>query len=73
MLSHIVLEESMMQVSFGLTTATGVECNLKAPFSIATTPRCWEGLTPFPESFHSTLDPYLLMLSESKAALSTMF
>ena len=37
--------------------------DLKAPFSIAPTPRCWEGPTPFPWLFHFTLDPYLKMLT----------
>ena len=35
----------------------------KAPFSIATTPRCWGGATPFPGFLHFTLDTYLIMLS----------
>ena len=36
----------------------------KAPFSIATTPRCRGVATPFPVLIHFTLDPYLIMLSE---------
>ena len=42
---------------------TFVEGDMKAPFSIATRPRCREGDTPFPGFFHFTLDPFLIMLS----------
>ena len=42
--------------------STVVEGNPKAPFSIATTPKCWEGATPFPGLLHFALDPYLTML-----------
>ena len=41
--------------------ATLVEGDLKAPFSIATTPRCREGATPFPGLLDFTLDPYLII------------
>ena len=44
--------------------STGVEGDQKAPFSIATTPRCRRGgATPFLGLLHFTLDPYLIMLS----------
>ena len=35
---------------------TVVEGDQKAPFSIATTQRCREGITPFPGLLHFTLD-----------------
>ena len=40
-----------------------VEGNMKAPFSIPTTPKCREGATPFSRFLHLTLDPYLIKLS----------
>ena len=43
--------------------ATIVEGNPKAPFSIATTPRCRGGRYSFPGLPYFTLDPYLIMLS----------
>ena len=43
--------------------ATIVEGNPKAPFSIATTPRCRGGRYSFPGLLYFTLDPYLIMLS----------
>ena len=42
--------------------ATIVEGDPKASFSIATTPMCWEDLTPSLELLHLTLDTYLIML-----------
>ena len=51
--------------------ATVVEGDSKAPLSIATTPRCWEGAAPYPGLLHFTLDPYLIVLI--KAASSTIF
>ena len=42
---------------------TVVEGNQKVPFSIATTPRCREGATPFPGLLHFTLDTYLILLN----------
>ena len=44
----------------------------KAPFSIATTPRCRENATPFPGLLHLTFDPYLIKVL-SKAASNTIF
>ena len=41
--------------------ATSVEGDSKAPFTIATTPRCWKGATPFPRLLHFILDPYFIM------------
>ena len=42
---------------------TLVEGDPKAPFLIATTPRCGEGATPFSGLLHFTLDLYLIVLS----------
>ena len=53
--------------------ATIVEDDSKAPFSIATTPGCREGATPFPGLLHFTLDPYIIMLSVKQGASSTIF
>ena len=50
-----------------------VEDDLKAPFSIATTPWCWEGATPFPGLFHFTLDPYRIILSAKQGSIKYHF
>ena len=42
---------------------TLVKGDPKAPFSIATTPRWRESVTPFPGLLHFILDLYLIMLS----------
>ena len=52
---------------------TLVEGNPKAPFSIATTPRCREGATPFPGLLHFTLDTYLIMLSVKQSGIKYHF
>ena len=41
----------------------GVEGDLKAPFSVATTPRRWGGRYSFPGLLHFSFDKYLIMLS----------
>ena len=54
--------------------ATIVEGDPKAPFSIATTPRCvGEGATPFPGLLHFTLEPYLIMLSVKQGGIKYHF
>ena len=40
-----------------------VKGDIKAPFSITTTPRCWRGRNYFPWIAQLTLDPYFVMLS----------
>ena len=50
-----------IQVSISLPTV--VEGDLKAPFSIATTPRCRKGLYSFPWIAPLILDLYLIILS----------
>ena len=52
---------------------TLVEGNPKAPFSIAATPRCREGATPFPGSPLFTLDPYLIMLGIKQEGIKYHF
>ena len=52
--------------------ATIVEGDPKAPFSVATTPRC-AGATPFPGLLHFTLDPYLIMLSVKQGDIKNYF
>ena len=53
--------------------ATIVEANPKAPFSIATTPRCRGGRYSFPGLLHFTLDPYFIMLSVKQGGIKYHF
>ena len=53
--------------------ATVVKSDSKAPFLIATTPRCREGTTPFPELLDFTLDPYLIMLGVKQGSIKYHF
>ena len=53
--------------------ATIVEGNPKAPFSIATTPRCRGGHYSFPGLLYFTLDPYLIMLSVKQGGIQIPF
>ena len=53
--------------------ATIVEGDLKVPLSIATTPRCREGATPFPGLLLFTLDMYLVMLSIKQGGIKYHF
>ena len=53
--------------------ATIVEGNPKAPFSIATTPRCRGRRYSFPELPYFTLDPYLIMLSVKQGGMKYHF
>ena len=53
--------------------ATIVEGNPNAPFSLATTPRCRVGATPFPGLLHFTLDAYLIMLSDKQGSIKYHF
>ena len=50
---------------------TVVEGDLKAPFSIATTPRYRGGCYPFP--WIALLDPYLIMLSVKQRGIKYHF
>ena len=54
--------------------ATVVKGNPKAPFSVATTPRCFgEGAIPFSGLLHFTLDTYLIMLSDKQGGIKYHF
>ena len=53
--------------------ATIVEGGPKAPFSIATTPRCRVGRYSFPWMLHFTLDTYLIMLSVEQGGIKYHF
>ena len=53
--------------------ATVVEGDLKAPFSIATTPRCRGGWYSFPGLFHFILDTYLIMLGVKQGGIKYHF
>ncbi len=53
--------------------ATIVEGDPKAPFSIATTPRCRGGRYSFPGLFNFTLDLYLIMLSVKQGGIKYHF
>ena len=52
---------------------TVVEGDPKAPFSIATTPRCREGATPLSGLRHFTLDTYLIMLNVKQGGIKYHF
>ena len=60
-------------ISKKVKLATLGEGDPKAPFSIATTPRCREGATPFPGLLHFTLDPYLIKLSVKQGGIKYYF
>ena len=53
--------------------ATIVEGNPKAPFLIATTPRCKGGRYFFPGLLYFTLDLYLIMLSVKQGDIKYHF
>ena len=64
MLYHILLvTEGLGKYISKVKLATVVEGDQKAPFSIATTPRCRGGHYSFPGLLHFTLDTYLILLS----------
>ena len=52
---------------------TIVKSDPKAPFSIATTPRCWEDATPFPRLPYFTLEMYLTMPSVKQGGIKYHF
>ena len=54
-------------------SATVVEGIQKAPFSIATTPRCSGGRYSFPGLLHFTLDNYLILPSVKQAGIKYHF
>ena len=52
---------------------TIVEGDPKVPFSIATTPTCREGVTPFLGLLHFNLDLYLITLSVEQGGIKYIF
>ena len=60
-------------VSSKVKLATIVKGNPKAPFSIATTPRCRGGRYSFPGLLYFTLDPHLIMLSVKQGGIKYHF
>ena len=63
----------LSKVKKKMKLATLVEGDSKAPFLIATTPRCREGTTPFPVLPHFTFDLYLIMLSVKQGGIKYHF
>ena len=68
-----VCEHNCFSLSSKVKLATIVEGNPKAPFSIATTPRCRGGRYSFPGLLYFTLDPYLIMLSVKQGGIKYHF
>ena len=60
-------------ISLIVKLSTIVEGNLKAPFSIATTPMCRGGRYSFPGLLYFTFDPYLIMLSVKQGGIKYHF
>ena len=56
-----------------ITLVTVVEGDPMASFSIATTPRCRESATRFPELLHFTLDTYLIIVSVKQRGIKYHF
>ena len=50
-----------------------VDGDQKAPFSIATTPKCREGRYSFPALLRFTLDTYILLLSVKEGGIKYDF
>ena len=68
---HISL--SLYIYIYKVKLATIVEGNPKAPFSIATTPRCRGGRYSFPGWLYFNLDPHLIMLSVKQGGIKYHF
>ena len=60
-------------ISKQVKLATIVEDKPKAPFSIATTPRCRGWRYSFPGLLYFTLEPYLIMLSVKQGGIKYHF
>ena len=71
--SLMVTHDYGRQLILKVKSATVVERDPKAPFSIATTPRCRKDSTPFPELLHFTLDSYLIMQSVQQGSIKYHF
>ena len=64
-----MIELLHIEIYVKVKLVTLVEGDLKALFSIATTPRYGGGTTPFPGLLLFTLDPYLIMLSVKQGGI----
>ena len=73
MLSWINLGSKLLFPVIKLLLATVVEGDQKAPFSIATTPKCRGSATPFPGLLHLTLNTYLILLSVKQGGIKYHF
>ena len=69
----IFAESSYCAIVSKVKLASVVEGDPKAPFSIATTPRCRGGRNSFPGLLHFTLDPYLIILSGKQGGIKYHF
>ena len=77
-LKRMVLDISLLNtkhynVRKQVKLATIVKGDPKAPFLIATTPKCRKGATPFPRILHFTLDLYLIMLNVKQGGIKYHF
>ena len=69
--THLV--RSVLDMTLKVKLANIVEGDLKALFSIATTPSCRGGRCSFLGLLHFTLDPYLIMLSVKQGGIKYHF
>ena len=63
----------MSEIKVKVKLATIVKGDQKAPFSIATTPKCRGGPTPFPGLFYFTLDLHFIVLSVKQDGIKYHF
>ena len=73
LLANALGKDMNLPVSKVKELATLVKGDPKAPFLIATTPRCREDATPFLGLLHFTLDSYLIMLSVKQGGIKYHF
>ena len=71
--NKILQNLSHLGINSKVKLTTIVEGNPKAPFLIATTPRCRGGCYSFPGLLYFTLDPYLIMLSVKQGGIKNHF
>ena len=69
----LVMGMHMLVCPYKVKLVTIVKGDPKAPFLIATTPRCRGGRYSFPSLLHFTLDPYLIMLSIKQGGIKYHF
>ena len=70
---HITHNANVCLRVIKVKVATIVEGDQKAPFSIATTPRCRGGRYSFTPLLHFTLDTYLILLSVKQRGIKYHF